>query len=480
MPVISTPTNQQIESLVSQYRYSISNPATKLENRQTQLNARLKVLADLRTKLNSLNTIAKDLKTVGTTSKFNVFSAESSLTTVLTATASSSAASGTHSLLVTQLAKNDTVISSQLSTSGTNVSAAEGAGTKTIRISVNGVDTDVNFDIADGETNGTVLATIAAAINASTDAGVNASVVADTTGTSRLVFTSKQTGSAQAVSLSDQTGTVLNAIGLGAGVIGARTASTATTGGFLNSSTTLLDAKFKVDGIDITRGTNTITDVLDGVTLNLKGLQAATDTPLTLTVSSDKSKVKTVIEDFIKAYNDALSYINQKTSVDPDSKTREILASDQGFKSLRINMRSLISSSVSTVADGNPSLLAEIGIKVAANGTLSIGNPSALDTALASDVKKVSDLFNSSNGLAGRLSTLLEPFTSTGGQLDIVQNGTNDQLTNVKSALVRTRTQIDSRVLSFRTQYESLYSAMTRISLQSQSITSLLTQIYGY
>jgi flagellar hook-associated protein 2 len=480
MPTISTVQNQQIESLTQQYRYSISNPVTRLENRQTSLNARLSVLAELKTKLSALNKLAKDLNTTGTASKFNVYGAESSLPSILTATATSSSSVGTHSLLVTQLAKADTAISAQLSGTATTIADTEGAGTKSIRLTVNGTSTDISFDIAAGQSNSTVLANMAAAINASTAAGVTASVVSDTSGTSRLVFTSKQTGSAQAVSMSDQTGTVLNSIGLSASVIAERTASTSTTAGFLYSSTTLLDSKFKVNGIDITRGSNTVTDVLSGVTLELKGVQLPTDAPVALKISTDKAKVKTTIEEFIKKYNEALEYLSTKTSVDPDKKTREILASDQVFKGLRVNMRSLMSSAVSTVQTGNPTLLSEVGIKVASNGTLSISDTAAFENALASDVRKVSDLFNSSNGLASRLNTLLEQFTSTGGQLDIAQDGTNTALASVKTALTRTNVQIDGKVAFFRKQYEQLYNTMQKISLQQQSISSLTFSLYGY
>lgn len=479
MATISTVTNQQIESLVQQYRYSISNPITLLQNRQTSLNTRLNVLSELKSKMTALNNLAKGLKASGTTSKFNAFTVESSLGSVATGTATGTASAGTHSLLVTQLAKQDKAISAQLSSLATTIVGTEGAGQKTISITVNGSSVNVDFELDAGDTNSVVLNKLAAAVNAS-GGDVSAGVVSDTQGTSRLVFTSKKTGSDQAVSLADVSGSVLDTIGLGATVMADRTASTATGGGFLYSSTGLLDAKFKLDGIDIIRGTNSITDVLSGVTLELKGVQSPTDTPLTLTVSSDKSSIKSTVQDFIKAYNDVLSFLNAKTTVNPENKTREILASDQVFKGLRMNMRSLIGSPVSSVATGNPSLLAEIGITAASDGTLSISNAATFDNALASNVRKVADLFNSTDGVAGRMNALLESFTSTGGQLEIAQNGTKDQLSGIKTALTRNQTQIDARVASFRKQYEALYNAMTRISLQSQTVTNLLNQLYGY
>lgn len=472
--------SSQIAALVEQYRLSISKPARRLEDRRTTLNTRLTVLAELRSKLTALHTLAKDLKATGSLSKFSVFSVESSLPTIVTGTATSTAAAGTHTLLVTQLAKADTVISSQLSAGATGIADTEGAGTKTIRITVNGVSTDVSFAVEAGQSNETVLNNIAAAINAASGVGVTASVVADTTGTRRLVLTSKQTGSTNAVSLQDVSGTVLASIGLGADVITNRTASSGTTGGYLYSSMDLLDAKFKLDGIDIVRGTNSVSDVLTGVTLELKATQAPTDAPVTLKIGTDKEKVKTTIQDFIKAYNEALTFLRSKTSVNPDNKTREILASDQVFKDLWIRMRAIVGGVVSSVTTGNPSLLSDIGIKAASDGTLSLSDTAAFEDALLSDVRKVSDLFNSSNGIAVQLSDLLSLFTSSGGQIDIVQNGTQNQLTSIKAALQRTNAQIDRRVEAFRIQFEALQNALNRITLQSQAISRISMQLYGY
>lgn len=472
--------SSQIAALVEQYRLSISKPARRLEDRRTTLNTRLTVLAELRSKLTALHTLAKDLKATGSLSKFSVFSVESSLPAIVTGTATSTAAAGTHTLLVTQLAKADTVISSQLSAGATGIADIEGAGTKTIRITVNGVSTDVSFAVEAGQSNETVLNNIAAAINAASGVGVTASVVADTTGTRRLVLTSKQTGSTNAVSLQDVSGTVLASIGLGADVITNRTASSGTTGGYLYSSMDLLDAKFKLDGIDIVRGTNSVSDVLTGVTLELKATQAPTDAPVTLKIGTDKEKVKTTIQDFIKAYNEALTFLRSKTSVNPDNKTREILASDQVFKDLWIRMRAIVGGVVSSVTTGNPSLLSDIGIKAASDGTLSLSDTAAFEDALLSDVRKVSDLFNSSNGIAVQLSDLLSLFTSSGGQIDIVQNGTQNQLTSIKAALQRTNAQIDRRVEAFRIQFEALQNALNRITLQSQAISRISMQLYGY
>jgi len=472
--------SSQIDSLVQQYRLSIGKPARRLEDRKTSLNARLSVLAELKSKLTALHALAKDLKATGALSKFSAFSVDGSLPSIVTATATSTAAVGMHTLLVTQLAKADTVISSQLSSAATTISATEGAGTKTVRLTVNGVSVDVSFEIQDGDTNSQVLSRLASAVNAASGSKVSASVINDTTGTSRLVLTSKESGSTNAITLEDVTGSVFNTIGLGADVVANRTATSGTAGGYLYSSVDLLNAKFKLDGVDIVRGTNSVSDVLTGVTLELKAVQNPNDTPVSLKIGVDKAKVKTAVEDFLKVYNEALSYLQAKTSVNPDNKTRDILASDQVFKGLRISLRAVMSSAVSSVLSGNPAVLADIGIKANADGRLSLSDAAKFEDALASDVRKVADLFNSTDGIAVRLSNVLEGFTTFGGQIDIARNGTQDQLSNVSAALKRANAEIDRKVLAFRTQFEALQNALNRISLQSQAISRLSQQLYGF
>ena len=66
------------------------------------------------------------------------------------------------------------------------------------------------------------------------------------------------------------------------------------------------DAMLNINGIDITRTSNTISDAVDGVTLNLtKGTLASPGTAV-LTVASDKSATTTAINSFVKAYNDVV------------------------------------------------------------------------------------------------------------------------------------------------------------------------------
>ncbi len=474
MDAISSTT---IDSLAQQYRISQRKPVLSLENRKTNISARLSALADIKAKLDALFSTVKDLSLTGANSKFLSFAASSSATAIATVSASSVASKGTHSLVVTQLAKADTIVSSQLASTGTGVLSAAGTGEKTIRLSVNGVDTEVTISLEAGDTNTTVMSKIAAAVNGSA-AGVSASVVADTPTTSKLVFRSKETGSANAISLEDVSGSLLQSIGLNSQDVSQRIAATGTTGGFLYSDAATLDANFNVDGIDIIRGSNSVSDVLAGVTIELKGIHAPGDQPVSISVGVDKSAVRATIDKFIKAYNEALGTITAKLAVDPDTKVREIFAGDITFRNLRMNLRTIGSEVVSSAAPGNPRLLSDIGIKTNADGTLSISDTAALDAALDSDIAKVADLFSSSNGIAVRLKALTEVFVSTGGQLDTTTNSLNSQLTSITSQIKRFDEQLDKRVEHFRDDFARAQSAIAIAAQQQQMISSILAGFF--
>jgi len=303
---------------------------------------------------------------------------------------------------------------------------------------------------------------------------VSASVVAVTPTTSRLVFTSTTTGSANAISLQDIGGTLLNSIGLGAGVIAARTLSTATTGGYAYTAVASLDANFSLDGVDIIRGTNNVNDVISGLTIQLKATQLSTDQPITLTVSADNDTIRSRVNDFITSYNDALSIVTAKTSVDPTNNVRQILAGDGVFLGLRMRLRTTIAGVVSSVQSGNPSLLSQIGITAAADGSLSISDTAKFDEMVSTNPSAVTDLFSSSGGVATQLNTLLNGFVSVSGVIQTTSDSISSQVTYLTDRITKGDDIISKKADAFRDQYARVQSTLQMLTEQQQFINSIV------
>lgn len=463
-----------IEGMVSSVLALERRPLAALQANQNTLNLRSATLNDLKSALSILRSKAQALTQIGSLSPFQAKAVTSSNTAVATATASPSAVAGVHTLSVTQLAKLSTVVSSQLSST---TATTEGAGTKSIKVTFDGTNpatsgtaVAVNVTVNAGDTNSTVLTNLAAAINgnATLASKVNASVVSDTSGTVRLVLASKQTGLANKVQVADTVGTLLSTIGLNSGI-----ASVGTAGGFLFADGTL-DAQFTLDGLAITRSSNTVSDVLTGITINLLGVSTSN---ATLTVGADNASIKASVQAFLDAHNSAIKFLRERIAVSVsttssggstqvNSVTRGPLAGEATFFTLLSNIRNDAVNTVSTVQSGNPSRLSEVGITAASDGTLSISNATKFDSAVATNPGGLIDLFGSADGVATRLIARLDGFVNTGGLIDGSLSAVTSNVQQLNRQISTLNDRLAKREVALRKQLLGLQRALEALSAQ--------------
>lgn len=457
----------QIESLVQQYRTSQRRFVAPLETTRTRLDARLKALSDLRTKLESLNKIVTDLRK--NDSNLSVYSARSSDESILTATASSGKSVGTHSITVSQLAKQDTVISAQMASGGNDLSTSLGPGSHSFTITVDGVETEISIIVEDDDTNATIMQKVAAAVSSGVD-GVRGSVVANTSSTSRLVLKSDMTGSQHQLILQDGNSGLLHSLGLTANVLTNRTASTSTDAGYLHSSPATLDAKFVLDGIEIIRGTNVVDDVLSGVTLSLSN---TSERPVLLTVAPDTPAIKDRVEKFISTYNDVMQYLTSRTEVDPALNVRQIFAGDSQVRGLRLDLRMIVGGPVPGIDAGHLNSLFAMGIQVRSDGTLHIADTTKFEDALANELESVVSIFNSEHGIAVRFYERLQSFISRGGIIDNSRQSVDGQLKSIRERIKEAERRIDARVDRFRNEFLRMQNMVAIANQQLQMIYNL-------
>ncbi len=232
------------------------------------------------------------------------------------------------------------------------------------------------------------------AANAGDDAtGVTASVVSISASEQVLILTADATGTDATISVADSSGSVLQDLGLIDGG-----------GAFQNELQEPLNAELLVDGLGTTieRQSNTIDDVFSGVTLSL--FKAEVGTTINLDVEQDLNQVKTAIVDFVDAYNELRSFINQQalTDVPEDDETGAgVLAGTTALSEARSRLSAAVGAAVDG-ADPTLAVLAEIGITFQGAGqvadplqanTLAI-DESKLDEALLNNTAAVRSLFS--------------------------------------------------------------------------------------
>lgn len=431
-----------IEGLVSKLVAAEGQPASvRLNTKEAKLQTDLSALGSLKGALSAFQTSVQGLKDV---SAFQARTAISSNTDLFTVSADSSAVAGSFSIKVEQLAQSAKMRSGDF----TSDTAVPGAGTLAIDLGASSFTITVAGD--------TTLAGVRDAINkASDNPGITATLIKVDSG-SQLVLTSDKVGAANAISI---TATDTDALD-GNDLTRLSTAS-------LTSIQSAADAIIYIDGQKVTKTSNSLSDVISGVTISLKKAD-----PLkteTLSIALDKESAKSKVNDFIKAYNSLAGTMSSLSSYNAQTKQAGQLFGDATLRGVQNQIRQVLANPVQGVT--GVSTLAEIGIKTNKSGMLELDS-TKLDSVIASNFEAVSQLFASGNGLATRFDTVLTNYLSFDGALSSRVDGVNKQIGDINDQ----RDKLNLRLTAIEARYRKQFTAMDALLGQLQATGSYLTQ----
>jgi flagellar hook-associated protein 2 len=164
---------------------------------------------------------------------------------------------------------------------------------------------------------------------------------------------------------------------------------TASTEGYTMQTATGKDASVKIDGTTITGSTNVITDIISGVTINLKKIESGSQ--VDLNISRNLDSIKSSVRSFIGKYNEILEYINDQFAWDEDTESAGLLSGDGTLSSIKSSLQNIV---ISTIKDlpTDMNALSLIGINSDMNGVLSL-NDSDFTDALVDDFNGVRRIF---------------------------------------------------------------------------------------
>ncbi len=476
-----------IEYLVEQYMNFESRPKNALLDQQDKLYERKSILSDLDSKLSALQSKAERLSDP-ITDQFAARSASTSDSDILSATAGATAALGNHALTIDRLAISDTRVSQQYTDTDTSFSGFLTDQTFSIdvgsptdldpnnRVSISVTVTAANLALSNDE----ALYQIADAINSAmytavagetigSEEQVRASVVTEESGKSRLVLRSESSGYTYRMDFTDSADNLLSALGVTDNV-----QSSGTSGGYItvvgtSTTTSMLNSKFNINGLDFYRDSNTVTDALTGVTIKMMDTSVTTQT---ITVVADTEGVKTEVNGFIDAYNEAMTYLREKTQMDPDTFKRGMLADDFTYRAIVYDLRNFTMNQVSGVSNSDYSRLFTVGIEADSQGMLSIADMDKFTTAIETNSNYVADLFNSADGLATQLDGYLENYVKTGGSITSSQNNIEDQLMNLSDRISLMDDILYRREDQLRQEFTSLQEMMYKLQSQQSFLGS--------
>jgi flagellar hook-associated protein 2 len=150
------------------------------------------------------------------------------------------------------------------------------------------------------------------------------------------------------------------------------------------------DAVVVVDGTTFTKSSNIITDIIQGVTLNL--LQADASNGVILSVSSNASGALEKIKNFVSAYNDFNTFLNGQLNFDANSKEPAPLLGDPAMRAIQKTLKDVVSGQIPGLTTGKTNL-SQIGITSNSKTGLLTVNEAALSSAISADPEGVRRLF---------------------------------------------------------------------------------------
>jgi flagellar hook-associated protein 2 len=418
-------------------------PQVRLQAKQTTVENAISALRDLNTKFLSIKTAAAKL-TTGT--GWQLATATSSDTSRVTVSATAGAAQGSLSFHVKQLAAASTYLSAG---SVTATSDAVTAANATLTITKGSTGTPVEINTGDGS-----LGAVVNAINGS-GAGVTATAVQLTTGEYRLQLSSTTTGADTGITIKDAAGGD----------------PFATTLGTLDPLVVGANAQLDVGGNLVERSSNTISDLLSGVTLtvtkpdkrNADGTYA--DPPVTIEVKADAEGIAAQVSALVDAVNLARSDIKAATHYNLETKNKGKLYGDAGVRALRDQLGGAV------VGDGTSSA-GLVGVSMTRDGTVAFDKEKFLK-ALEADPAAVESALGAS-GLAGRLeavATRASSSTTSAEGPGLIANAITSresQVTSLKSNISSWDNRLELRERTLQRQYAALEMALGASQSQGQ------------
>lgn len=356
-----------VNTIVSQLMTLEKKPLTALTTKQTNYQSQLTAFGTVKSGIASFQTTLKKLSDAKNLQAVTATPADAN---VLGASGGTGAVPGNYSVEVTKLAQSQKLASAgQL-----NAQAVVGTGTLTFdfgTISGGTLGTDGKYVGAGFTSNGAgskqvtidsshnTLDGIRDAINAA-NIGITASVINDGSSTPyRLAFSNSQTGEASSMKISVSGDAALGNL-LNHDPSGSQA---------LTQTVAAQNAELKVDGLAISKASNTISDVVPGVTLTLKKTNAGS--PTNLSVTRDTDTVKANVQEFVDGYNKLTASLKNLSSYDIASKKGAALYGDSSVRSMLGQLRGMVTG---TLTGGASSLtrLSDAGISYQADGTLKL------------------------------------------------------------------------------------------------------------
>lgn len=419
-----------IESILSQLNQIERQPVEALNRRRAALDVELSAYGTVKGALSGLETAAQEM---AESDKFGSYVATSNDEAVFTAVASGGKTAESLEVEVLALASTHRLTS----TAFASADATVGTGTLSFSSGEN------SFDITIDGSNNSVSGLRDAINDSSENTSVSASII-NVDGGTRLVLTARGSGTAGQISVNSSGGLPLGGSGSAFDEISAAT-----------------DASIIVHGFTVTSSSNAVSDVIEGVTLNLTGVGTAR-----MDSTRDTSALRASVDAFVSSYNSMTETLTSLSQSD--------LQGDALPRGIDTRMRQAFLGSIDLGNDSSTTAL-ELGFTFDRYGTLSV-DETQFNEALDQGVERYVTAFSRpETGFASRFVDLVDEYNGAGGIIDGREDGVDTRRNSLDDQIERMEYRIDRTSERLRRQYTAMDQIVTSLQSTSSFLASRLS-----
>ena len=462
--LLSGGNQSQTDLLVQSYLQTQQPKLNKIQDKKSALETKNTFFTNLNTRINAVVSKIDTFQANDFDKKFGIKKVTSTGAEYVTATADGDASVGTNTVKVNRLATSDSLVSNRVNSAD---DFGDFNGAFSFDLELNGDTRTITVNLDNSETYQQAMQKIADAINSEDDFKISASVVKDTTSTARLSFNTSELGEDNKIIFSNGAGNLLANIGLDENTLNSnsttRVAFDNTNAGYRKANVSDLNSEAEINGITVTRSTNTLEDVINGFKFTLNKVHDSGANAETLTTDIDVDGVSNLLQPLLDAYNSTLALVNNNKS---------IRRSDASANNLYSSLRSLPSTKITVLTSSNPEYLTVIGIKPDSSGNLKITDKDALKKYLEDDPQKIADIFTSSDGFVAKLENIISSLKGEDGIIKSKKDSLVHQIQNYSERYDQLKARIDTQANNLRKQYENLLQTSLTAQNQYNSFSS--------
>ncbi len=413
-----------------------SVPKTRIESKIEENDTQISALATAAASMVALQDAAKKLNDA---TDFNTYSTSNSQTTAFSVTAGGTASAGSHNVTVSAVAREQR----------TNITP-HGASEFTSGSQLLNSGSAFDIDVTIGDTS-TVTTTVN--VTTATPQGIVDAINAANIDVSAQLIDKGTSGSNYIIQLVGKSGT------------DQQFSITPSVNSFLSADTpageAAANAAVSVNGVTYSRSSNSIDDIVPGVTLALNGV---TSGAASVSITQDTSAIKSNIENLVAQFNSTKSILSELRNRELDGP----LSGDSVFRSHIRDMQNFFTSFSSTPGSSLRAL-SDMGISISKTGALEISD-TKLDSTIASNLTDITKIFSANTtdqsdigaadrGIAGDLSYFVSELNKSTGYFKTAPASLNDKNTKLSEEL----TEIEAKVESLTERYTRQFAQMNSI-----------------